>query len=147
MERSENRRQPGPSGAVIPGQGIAPAGGMGARFDPAFNFAEAGGLGIQWRPCISHDYPIDVDASLRFTRFAKDPLDLNAFPNPATFPGGNGAAGIGAWGFFMPMQDAYAIAVSFAKSPWGPGVNSIPANSTFWGFSMMQFPTLPKQNG
>ena len=112
-------------------------------FDPAFNWAEK--HGHAWAPRVRKGgYPLDLDASLRIVRTTKYPLSASPFPNPATFPGGNG---IGALGMFMAMQDAFVLGTAYGKSPWGPGVNTVPAHSTFWSFTQVIFPTLPKTIG
>lgn len=148
MERFENRRQKVPGRGTGTGTGTYEGGGVspaghdgGAMFNPAFNFAR----GHAWTPRTGGGYPFDLDAGVRITRLAKYPLSELPFPNPATFPDGNGIGAMRT--VFMPMMDAYAISISFAKSPYGPGVNSIPANSNFYAMSMMTFPSLMKTGG
>lgn len=139
MERSEGSRLAN----YATGSSVAPA-GRPHLVDPAYNWAEANGLGLAWEPRKCGPYPLDLDGSLRFTRFAKNPTSENPYPNPATFPDG---LGVGAFGCFMPMLDAFAKGISFGKSPYGPGVNSIPRMSTLYNYGMVQFPTLQKRGG
>lgn len=149
MERFENQRQK-PRGrgtgtgiaTAFDGGNVGPAGhDGGAMFNPAFNFAH----GHAWTPRTGGDYPFDLDASLRITRLPGYDLGELPFPNPATFPDGSGIGAMRV--LFMPMMDAIAINMSFARSPFGPGVNSIPENSNFYAMSMMVFPSLQKQGG
>lgn len=111
-------------------------------FNAAFNFAEKNG--IPWKPCACDGAPLDLDASLRNSRFTKFPVLNNPFPNPATFPYGNG---IGALPMFMGLVNGYVWQTAFGKNPYGPGVNSVPSQPNFYSNSMMIFPTLPKENG
>lgn len=111
-------------------------------FNPAFNFASKNG--IPWMPASCNGAPLDLDPSLRFSRFTQYPVSGNPSPNPATFPYG---FGIGALGMFMQQLDGYVYQTAFGKNPWGPGVNSVPENSTFYASSMMVYPTLQKENG
>lgn len=61
-------------------------------------------------------YPFDFDASLRYGR-PRTGWDIK--PHPPI---------IGSLSGFLPLQDAFVIATSQAKRPFGPGATSVPVN-------------------
>lgn len=63
----------------------------------------------------AHNYPLDLDGSLRYTR----PFGVDYFPYPTI---------IGSISGILREFDRFVWATGVAKTPYGPDVNRIPIN-------------------
>ena len=66
-----------------------------------------------------HNYPLDLDGSLRYTR----PYVIDMFPYPTP---------IGMVSGFMHEMDAFVFAAyGAARTPYGPNINSLPSYAEY----------------
>lgn len=73
-----------------------------------------------WKPVKQEKhYPIDLDGSLKFTRFAKTKWQMPAPPM------------IGRTSGFLPLQNAFIWRNAMGKMPSGPNISLAPLNLTY----------------
>jgi len=77
------------------------------------------------------DYPLDLDGSERFTRFA---TGVGIFPRPPM---------IGSISGILPLMDDFFYASGYAPPGYGPSANPAPVNLQW----QAMFPGLTKQMG